>query len=292
MLAILEEVSRHVVPLNLTDRRAPEFRAANCRTFHDIARFIHEKAFEEMFRISDQVVATEYQTLRLKEKLPFEVYLIDLGGGLEPHPSGASVLPSQIRSEPMRALLKGMTHPGLRWWEPRSISLGGFMSVATESMFTPAQEPDERRIGDKSYAVVADAYCNFSSRIGYHFTAVDAYVSDSLSRNYVSFRFKGGAADEGRRAKRCELIGEILRRLDFGIERHGDLINGRMRKFDRETLLDRLDVLGKVIVATRQLDMRMGPGTSLEWYADAFFAGNFLFEPESGGRGAGKPGQA
>jgi pyruvate,water dikinase len=166
------------------------------------------------------------------------------------------------------------------------------MSVAAESMLAPAQEQDERRIGDKSYAVVADSYCNFSSRIGYHFTAVDAFVSDTLNRNYVSFRFKGGAADDARKAKRCALIGEILRRLDFATELHGDLINGRMRKFDRETLLDRLDALGRVIVATRQLDMRMGPGTNIEWYADAFFQGNFLFEPDSGAPGAGKTGGA
>jgi len=182
-----------------------------------------------------------------------------------------------------------MGDPRLRWWEPKGISLAGFLSVATESLFTPAHDAAERRLGDKSYAIVAESYCNFSSRIGYHFTAVDAFCSDMLNRNYVSFRFKGGAADDLRRAKRCELIGEILRRLDFQIERGGDLINARLRKFPKETILDRLGQLGRLVVATRQLDMRMGPSAAVGWYADAFFEGNFLFEPQPAPRPAPEP---
>lgn len=276
---LLEEVCRHIVPLHLTDPRSPDFRQGACRTFHDMVRFVHEKAFEEMFRMSDRVTDANYHSVRLRERLPFELYLIDIGGGLHRAPGGPEIPPGDLRSEPMRALLSGMSDPRLRWWEPKGISLSGFLSVATESLFTPAHDAAERRLGDKSYAIVAESYCNFSSRIGYHFTAVDAFCSDSLSRNYVSFRFKGGAADDVRRAKRCELIGEILRRLDFQIERGGDLINARLRKFPRETILDRLGQLGRLVVATRQLDMRMGPSAAVSWYADAFFEGNFLFEP-------------
>ncbi|MEW5763610.1 MAG: PEP/pyruvate-binding domain-containing protein [Acidobacteriota bacterium] len=278
---VLVEVCRHIVPLHLTDPRSPDFRQGACRTFHDMVRFVHEKAFEEMFRMSDRVSDADYRSVRLRERLPFELYLIDIGGGLNSPPGRSEISPGDLRSEPMRALLSGMSDPRLRWWEPKGISLAGFLSVATESLFTPTHDTAERRLGDKSYAIVAESYCNFSSRIGYHFTAVDAFCSDMLNRNYVSFRFKGGAADDLRRAKRCELIGEILRRLDFQIERGGDLINARLRKFPKETILDRLGQLGRLVVATRQLDMRMGPSAAVGWYADAFFEGNFLFEPQS-----------
>lgn len=279
---LLEEVARHILPLNLTDPRSPDFRQGACRTFHDIVRFVHEKAFEEMFRLSDRVTDAAYRSVRLRARLPFELHLIDIGGGLKRLPEGPEIAPEELRSEPMKALLGGMCDPALRWWEPKGISLSGFLSVATESLFTPAHDAAERRLGDRSYAIVAESYCNFSSRIGYHFTAVDAFSSETLSRNYVSFRFKGGAADDLRRAKRCELIGEILRRLDFQIERNGDLINARLRKFPRETIEDRLGQLGRLVVATRQLDMRMGPGAPVSWYVDAFFRGNYLFDPGEG----------
>jgi pyruvate,water dikinase len=276
--AMLREVASVIVPLTLTDPRSPEFSPRGCRSFHDIARFIHEKAFEEMFHMSDRVTSAAQKATRLDERLPYLVYLIDIGGGLRYAPS-PTVRKEDIRSEPMRALLQGMMHPDLRWWEPRPVSFSGFLSVATESMLASGAGNGQRRLGDRSYAIVAEAYCNFSSRIGYHFAAVDTHCSESRSRNYISFRFKGGAADDGRRARRCELIGDILRRLDFQIERNGDLVNARLRKFPRVEVIQRLDQLGRLIVATRQLDMRLGPGTPLTWYVDAFFDGNYLFEP-------------
>ncbi len=275
---ILREVAGVIVPLTLTDPRSPGFHPRGCRSFHDIARFVHEKAFEEMFRMSDRITSATQKATRLDERLPYLVYLIDIGGGLRRAPSPCVRL-EDIRSEPMRALLQGMMHPDLRWWEPRPISISGFLAVATESMLSPGAGDGQRRLGDRSYAIVAEAYCNFSSRVGYHFAAVDAHCSDSRSRNYVSFRFKGGAADDERRARRCELIGTILQRLDFQIERNGDLVNARLRKFPRDAMLQRLDQLGRLIVATRQLDMRLGPGTPVAWYVDAFFDGNYLFEP-------------
>lgn len=39
----LKRVARLVTPLHLTDPAAPEFRPANCRSLHDITRFVHEK---------------------------------------------------------------------------------------------------------------------------------------------------------------------------------------------------------------------------------------------------------
>ncbi len=287
---VLQEAARLIVPLHLTDPRSPDFQPSSCRSFHDIARFIHEKAFEEMFRVSDQVADGEARAVRLEARLPFEVYLIDLGGGLAPSAEGGAVRAEEVTSGPMRALLAGMTNPELRWWEPRAISVAGFVSVAAEALFSPHNDLGQRRLGDRSYAIVADAYCNFSSRIGYHFAAVDAYCSDSLHRNYVSFRFKGGAADEERRTRRCAFIAEVLSRLDFQVERQGDLVNGRLRKFGKEILMDRLDQVGRLIIATRQLDMRMGPGTSVDWHASAFLSGNYLFDPAIRPEGAGREG--
>jgi pyruvate,water dikinase len=275
----LRRVADLIVPLNLLDPNAANFSPGACRTLHDIARFAHEKAFEQMFRMSDHVADVTQKAIRVSERLPFELYVIDIGGGLQP-PAGESVTMAEVGSEPMLALLKGMTHPALRWWEPRRVSLAGFLSVATESMMSPQDDANVRRLGERSYAIVAEAYCNFSSRIGYHFAAVDAYCGQSPTRNYVSFRFKGGAADDLRRAKRCELIATILARLDFQVERRGDLVNARLRKFPRQVILDRLDQVGRLLVATRQLDMRMAPRAPVEWFVQAFLAGDYSFDHE------------
>jgi len=275
---VLVEVSKKIVPLNLTDPDGPSFHAKGCKTLHDIIRFIHEKTFHEMFHLSDRLTDIRARALRLTARLPFEIHIIDVGGGLRPTASLRRITPEAILSLPMQALLAGMTCKDLRWWEPRGITVSGFLSVATESMMAPRHQVGQRRLGDRSYAILAGSYCNFSSRIGYHYAAVDAFCSETLSQNYISFRFKGGAADDVRRAKRCELIGEILRDLDFHIHKNRDLIHARLRKFPREETLSRLDQVGRLIVATRQLDMRMGPGVSIDWYKKAFFDGNYLFD--------------
>jgi pyruvate,water dikinase len=287
--SVLADVSSHILTLNLTDPKSPEFSARSCKTFHDIARFVHEKAFEEMFHLSDRVSYEELRSVPLAAHLPFTVHLIDLGGGLNRRPGALKVKLEEVTSLPMTALLEGMSNSELRWWQPKALSLGGVASVTTQAIFTPFVEYGERKLGDRSYAIVAEAYCNFSSRIGYHFAAVDSYCGESPSRNYISFRFKGGAADEARRVNRCVLLERILVGMDFQVERQGDLVNARIRKFSMESTLKRLDQLGRLIVATRQLDMRMGLRSSVDWYANAFREGNYLFDPDfipGGGRQA------
>jgi pyruvate, water dikinase len=277
--ALLQSVAAHIVPLALTDPAGPDFSPQRCRSLHDLARFAHEKAFEEMFRLGDRVADATAHAVLLDERLPFQLFLIDLGGGVAAG-VGRRARASDVRSAPMSALLAGMLDPGLRWWEPRPLSIAGFLSVTAQSITSTADEGGQRALGDRSYAVVADAYCNFSSRIGYHFAAADAYCSESTTRNYVSFRFKGGAADSVRRARRCEMIAEVLKRLDFSIEMTGDFVTARLRKYPAAAIADRLEWLGRLVVATRQLDMRMAAGSPVAWFVRAFFAGNYVFEPD------------
>ena len=49
---VLERALQHITPLNLLDPRAENFRPEACRTYHDITRFAHEKAMEELFQMS------------------------------------------------------------------------------------------------------------------------------------------------------------------------------------------------------------------------------------------------
>jgi pyruvate,water dikinase len=201
--------------------------------------------------------------------------MIDLGGGLSPERAGAEGRANMedIISVPLRALLKGMTHEDIHWHKPRPVDLGGFLSIMGRQMLE-APSP-ERSLGNKSYAIISDKYLNFSSRIGYHFCTIDSYCGNRPSQNYVSFRFKGGAADDIRRARRARAIGNILEGLGFAVDVKRDLINARIKKYEQEVIKEKLDMLGRLNLFTRQMDMLMASESRVDWVVQAFLEGNY-----------------
>jgi hypothetical protein len=74
---------------------------------------------------------------------------------------------------------------------------------------------------------------NFSIRLGYHFSQVEAWVGDQLNDNYVRFFFKGGGAVRDRRLRRVRLISEILARLDFRVQVADDVVRAVAAKYRR-----------------------------------------------------------
>ena len=171
---ILQQVAEHIVPLRLVDPKSPDFDPEHCRSLHDLGRLVHELSYTEMFQISDLVAAKGGGAVKLEAPIPLDLYLIDLGGGLTPAAAGPTrVTPDQIASMPLRALLRGLLHPDLRAREPRPIQLSGLLSVMREQIMAPPNV--EERFGEKSYAIISDKYLNFSSRVGYHYSVLDAY---------------------------------------------------------------------------------------------------------------------
>ena len=267
----LRSVGALIVPLTLVDRRSPNFRPENCRTYHDIARFAHEKAIQEMFGLMDRVAAGRVPALRLlklETTLPLNLHLVDLGDGLASHET--PVPTRDIISRPMRALWRGISHPGITWAGPVPVNVGGFLQVLGQSAIRPPE-----KFWDKTYAIVGANYVNYACRLGYHFQSVDSYIGDVPDNNYINFTFKGGAADDTRRVRRIRLIAQILERLGFDLEIHGDVIRGRFRKRPAPEMEERLDLLGRLMAYVRQLDMLMSDDQIGQTLADRFLAGHY-----------------
>jgi pyruvate,water dikinase len=266
----LQQLTRLIVPLNLTDPDAPEFSPGGCRTIHDIMRLVHEVGYQEMFRISDRASDQVALSAKLLAPIPLDLYLIDLGGGL----ASDSVLKKRvcvedIRSAPFAALLRGMLREDLRNRGPQPVHLGGLFAVMSRQLLSPPRMEIER-FGDKSYAIITDEYMNFSSRVGYHFSILDAFCGNDPQRNYINFEFKGGAADKQRRNRRARLIQKVMTNMGFWVQVRGDRVTARFSKHPADQIVEKLDYLGRLLQFTRQMDMLMHTESSVNDLAECF----------------------
>jgi pyruvate,water dikinase len=271
----LRRVLRWITPLHLTDPKLSEFNPDSCKTLHDIIRFSHQMGIAEMFELGEQARHEEAYMVRLKTTIPLNLYLIDLGGGVEEHRRAPFVAPAAITSVPMKALWKGIVHPDVSWAGPVTMDAKGLYSVFTRSLAAPA--PQDSGFWIRTLAIVSRNYLNFSSRLGYHYATIDAYMGDIRNDNYISFRFKGGAADEYRRVLRARFLGRVLHKLDFEVEITGDLVVARLWKYPQTLMEEKLDLLGRLMACSRQKDMVMADERLVDWYTQAFLEGNYRF---------------
>jgi pyruvate,water dikinase len=153
----------------------------------------------------------------------------------------------------------------------------GFLSVMSQQVVAgPAQAGE--RFGDKSYAIISDKYVNFSSRVGYHYGVLDCYCGSTVSKNYITFSFKGGAADDLKRARRARAIGRILEANGFRVEVEGDRVVGRLQKRETDVVLEKLWIVGKLLQFTRQMDMLMVDEASVDAMAACFLSGRYVLD--------------
>jgi pyruvate,water dikinase len=268
-------------PLNLLNPADKSFRPSSCRTIHDITRYAHETAINTMFDFNAASAQDRDRVKRLKTGVPLTIYVIDLGGGLTAAPEAREVSGEQVRSVAMRALLRGMTAEGVRWSGHVDIDVRGFVSVLANTLYDTGKS--ERELGDCSYAVLAENYVNFSSRLAYHFSVVDAYCGPERAENYVSFRFKGGAADPERRTRRARFIALVLEELGFAVIQKDDLVNARIKDMGQEETEHCLDMTGRLMGCARQLDVTMRTEESVEHNLREFMRGNYSLTAGGGG---------
>ena len=232
----LKAVLKKVVPLNLINPQSETFTPEGCRTIHDIVRFAHEFSMREMFRLTENEVQGGKEVVDLDSGLPFKVRILDLGGGLK-RGWKRKVRPEQITSIPFKAFWQGLT--AMRWPQGKPAGAQSLSSVFVKSEEEVAQGADPYR--DQSYVVLSENYMNFSIRLGYHLSMVEAYVSDQINDNYITFTFRGGGSTPERRERRARLIEAIIDRMDLNYQRQGDTIEARLSKYPAEQMAQQTD---------------------------------------------------
>ncbi|RJR17044.1 MAG: pyruvate, water dikinase [Nitrospiraceae bacterium] len=266
---LLESILKLVTPLHLTDPESVEFKPRNCKTVHDITRFCHEMSVREMFDFGKDHAFAERSSKRLLTDIPMQWWILNLEDGLKGDSGGESVRLEDIVSEPMLAIWKGIN--AFKWAGPPPVDSRGFMSMVFEATMNRELEPSmQTRYADRNYFMISRNFCNLSSRLGFHFSIIEAYTDDYPKNNYISFNFKGGAADHARKIRRVEFIGRVLRQYGFRTEINEDTVLARLEDCDRDSIKEHLKVLGYLVIHTRQLDMIMNNEALVSEYFERF----------------------
>jgi pyruvate,water dikinase len=272
---LLNSVSELVLPLNLVDPRSPDFSQEKCETLHDIARFVHEKSYEEMFRMGEGMGDLRGVSTVLDVFLPIDLYVIDLGEGVDAPPGTRRLKVAHVVSAPLKALLAGMLDKRIPRFGPRPMDLRGFMSIMFRHAVNNPEE--ERTFRDPCYALVSDEYLNYTARVGYHFGVVDAYCGEAINKNYISILFRGGAADYTRRYRRARAIAGILDHYGFSTNVRGDALTARLSKRSQQETASQLEMVGRLLQFFRQMDAAMASEDVVNRVREAFIAGDFAF---------------
>lgn len=251
---LLERLSRNTLPAP----EDPEFRSGNCKTVRDVARLAHQRAVDAMFDFGrGQQNFPERQAKQLwAGGAAMQWWIINLEDAFRSQPEGKFIRLEDIDSPPFQAVWAGIS--AVPWAGPPPVDTRGFLSIIYESTTNPEISiTGDFDFGAWNHILLSKAYISLSSRFGYHFVTIEALVGERARENYVSFQFRGGAAEITRRERRIAFVSGILAEFGFSIEVKQDALFARVESLPTSDLMDRLRVLGYLIIHTRQLDMIM-----------------------------------
>ncbi len=241
VLDILKRVSEKIIPLHLLDPDATDFKPSQCRSFHDITRFCHEKSVLEMFSFGKDHHFSQRASKQLVCRgVPMQWWVLNLDDGFRDDVPGKFVDMNNIASIPMLALWEGIV--AVPWVGPPPVNSKGFMSILMEASSNPSLDPSmPSPYSNRNYFMISKHFCSLSSRFGFHFANIEALIGERAGENYVSFTFKGGAADQGRRVRRARFVGDILEEFEFRSDVRDDGVTARLEGYDEEVMKEKLE---------------------------------------------------
>ncbi|MFW6324224.1 MAG: PEP-utilizing enzyme, partial [Desulfovibrionales bacterium] len=248
----LDSVMPKLIKLNLTDHASDRFTPENCRSLHDLVRYVHEKGVSEMFSLVGKGSRAMAKSKKLHTELPIVVYILDLGGGIFQTAKDKDVIsPDDVRSSPMNAIWWGLSAQDIKWneeqlhidWEEFDRISAGIFSA------------DSRLLA--SYAILDQDYVHLMIRFGYHFCILDALSGSNEKNNYINFRFKGGGGSFEQRIFRLTFISGVLSHYGFEVQTKGDKLDARIRSLNEAATQKRLAVLGYLLARTKLMDVEL-----------------------------------
>jgi pyruvate,water dikinase len=148
----------------------------------------------------------------------------------------------------------------------RPVNLSGFLSVVTTQMGTATRE----EFAEASFALLSAEYMLLSLHLGYHFTTFESLCTPEPSKNYIRMQFRGGGASSDRRVRRIGLVMDLLSRAGFEHASRGDFLDTSLAYADEAAIADKLRLLGRLTMLTKQLDMALSNDSITRWYAEDF----------------------
>jgi len=262
---ILKQISGRIAPLHLVNPKDSEFVSENCRTFHDITRFSHQKAMEEMFYGASELKNKDRFSSRLQTDIPLAINIIYIDREIPENEKNRKVDENRIESIPMASFWRGVKKEG--WPAPaKAPDMKGIFGVLATTM----TRTEDDRFSEKSFAILSDEYMILSLRMGYHFSTIEAMVTEQENKNYIRMEFKDGGATIERRIRRIRLLTDILAKAGFENYSKGDFLDSRLSYQDAESIKDALFLLGRLTVMTKQLDMALSNDAIAKWYTNDF----------------------
>lgn len=252
-----------VLPLNFHHPADPDFKADNCRTIHDITRFCHQRAIEVMFENAAAIQGRDRISLKVKTDIPLQINLIYLDKKPEDLKSIEFVDQDKMDSGPLQAFWNGLRKEGwpVRPSGPGSPSISSVMHEAVVGK-------NKSDFSEQSFAILSREYLLLSLRMGYHFATIEGMCADEPSKNFIHMQFKEGGSAIDRRIRRVRLIGDVLARAGFENLSNGDFLDASVSYEPARSILDKLFLLGRLTILTKQLDMALSNDSILQWYTE------------------------